>query len=167
MSGETCLTLPFRRRFTIAKSIRIVRIESEKSGKCHSIIVHSYRLHTFNHCFPCGYDFNPTKKGKKTVERDLNSVRHVFVGFVEGRNPESGMWNSQPFQCHLLEHTLKFYTFFTSRNSIRITIIISSLTLQDIEQNVSETLACCSKVSSASTYIPKENKLSKQQTTRF
>ena len=63
------------------------------------------------------------------------------------RNPESGMRNSEPFQCHLLEH---------------ITIIISSLTLQDIEQNVSETLACCSKASSASTYIPKENKLSKQ-----
>ena len=95
MSGETCLTLPFRRRFTIAKSRRIVRIESEKSGKCHSIIVHSYRLHTFNHCFPCGYGFNPTKKGKKTVERDLNSVRHVFVGFVEGRNPESGIRNRE------------------------------------------------------------------------
>ena len=83
------------------------------------------------------------------------------------RNPESGMRNSQPFQCHLLEHTVYFYTFFISRNSIRITIIFSSLTFQDIEQNVSETLACCSKVSSASTYITKENKLSKQQTTRY
>ena len=93
MSGETCLTLPFRWRFAIVKSRRIVRIESEKSGKCHSIIVHSYGLHTFNHCFPCGYGFNPTKKGKKTVERDLNSVRHVFVGFVEGR--ESGIWNAE------------------------------------------------------------------------
>ena len=41
VSGETCLTLPFRRRFAIAKSRRIVRIESEKSGKCHSIIVYS------------------------------------------------------------------------------------------------------------------------------
>ena len=93
MSGETCLTLPFRRRFAIVKSRRIVRIESEKSGKCHSIIVHSYGLHTFNHCFPCGYGFNPTKKGKKTVERDLNSVRHVFVGSVEGR--ESGIRNAE------------------------------------------------------------------------
>ena len=35
---------------------------------------------------------------------------------------------------------LWFYTFFISRNSVRITIIISSLTLQDIGQNVSETL---------------------------
>ena len=33
------------------------------------------------------------KKGKKTVERDLNSVRHVFVGFVEGR--ESGIRNAE------------------------------------------------------------------------
>ena len=102
MSGETCLTLPFRWRFAIVKSRRIVRIESEKSGKCHLIIVHSYGLHTFNHCFPCGYGFNPTKKGKKTVERDLNSVRHVFVGFVEGeesgiRNSESGIRNPFPF----------------------------------------------------------------------
>ena len=30
------------------------------------------------------------------VEREL-TVRHVFVGFVEGRNLESGMRNSQPF----------------------------------------------------------------------
>ena len=66
------------------------------------------------------------------------------------------MRNSQPFQCRLLEHTVYFYTFFISLNSIR-------LTLHDIEQNVSETLA----VSSASTYITKENKLSKQQTTRY
>ena len=99
------------------------------------------------------------------MERDLNSVRHVFVGFVERK--ESGMRNSQPFQCDLLEHTVQFYTFFISRNSIRITIIISSLTLQEIEQNVSETLACSSKVSSAATYIIKENKLPKQQTTRY
>ena len=88
----------------MVKSRRIVRIESEKSGKCHSIIVHSYGLHTFNHCFPCGYGFNPTKKGKKTVERDLNSVRHVFVGFVEGResgirNPECGIRNSFNVTC--------------------------------------------------------------------
>ena len=39
--GESCLTWPFRRRFSIAKSRRIVRIESEKSGICHSKIVHS------------------------------------------------------------------------------------------------------------------------------
>ena len=105
--AKLALLCHFAGVFAIVKSRRIVRIESEKSGKCHSIIVHSYGLLTFNHCFPCGYGFNPTKKGKKTVERDLNSVRHVFVGFVEGReirNPECG--NSQPFQCHLLEHTL-------------------------------------------------------------
>ena len=89
------------------------------------------------------------------MDREV-TVRHVFLGFVERnefgmRNPESGMRNSQPFQCHLLEHIVYFYTFFISRNSVRITIIISSLTLQDIEQNVSETLACYSKVSSAAT----------------
>ena len=84
------------------------------------------------------------------MEREL-TVRHVFVGFLEGRNLESGMRNSQPFQRHLLEHIVLFYTFFISRNSIRITKIISSLTLQDIEQNVSETSACYSNVSSAAT----------------
>ena len=84
------------------------------------------------------------------MEREL-TVRHVFVGFVEGkesgiRNPESGMRNSQPFQCHLLEHIVLFYTFFISRNSIRIT-----LTLQYIKQNVSESLASYSNVPSAAT----------------
>ena len=42
------------------------------------------------------------------MDREV-TVRHVFLGFVERnefgmRNPESGMRNSQPFQCHLLEH---------------------------------------------------------------
>ena len=64
-------------------------------------------------------------------------------------NPECGIRNL--FKCHPLEHIVYFYTFFVSRSSIRITIIISSLTLQDIEQNVSETLACYSNVSSAAT----------------
>ena len=41
MSGETCLTLPFRRCFDIVKSRRIVRIESEKSGKSYSKLVHN------------------------------------------------------------------------------------------------------------------------------
>ena len=82
------------------------------------------------------------------MDREV-TVRHVFLGFVERK--ESGMRNSQPFQCHLLEHIVYFYTFFISRNSVRITIIISSLTLQHIEENVSETLACYSKVSSAAT----------------
>ena len=40
-------------------SRRIARIESEKSGRCSSMIVHSLRLHTFNHFFPCGYGLNP------------------------------------------------------------------------------------------------------------
>ena len=101
------------------------------------------------------------------MERYLNSVRHVFVGFVEGkesgiRNVEFATLSMSPVGAYCI-----VYTFFISRNSIRITIIISSLTLQDIEQNVSETLACCSKVSSASPYITKENKLSKQQTTSY
>ena len=74
------------------------------------------------------------------MEREI-TVRHVFEGFVEGgiRNPECGIRNH--FKCNLLEHILQFYTFFVSRSSIRITIIISPLTLQDIAQNVSETLA--------------------------
>ena len=84
------------------KSRRIVRIESEKSGKCHSKLVHSERLHTFNHCFPCGYGFNQTKKGEKAVNVSLFTVRHVFVEFVEGmepgiRNPECGIRNPFPF----------------------------------------------------------------------
>ena len=91
------------------------------------------------------------------MDREV-TVRHVFLGFVERkesgmRNPESGIRNAEfaTLQCHLLEHIVYFYTFFTSRNSARITIIISSLTLQDIEQNVSKTLACYSKVSPAAT----------------
>ena len=70
------------------------------------------------------------------MEREL-TVRHVFVGFVEGkesgiRNPECGIRNSQPFQCHLLgaycivlyfiyepklnSHYYNYFTFnFTSR----------------------------------------------------
>ena len=83
MSGETCLTLPFRRCFAIVKSRRIFRIESEKSGKCHSKVFHSLRLHTFNHCFPSGYGFNETKKGEKAVNVSLCTVHHVFVEFVE------------------------------------------------------------------------------------
>ena len=86
------------------------------------------------------------------MEREL-TVRHVLVGFVERqesgiRNAECGIRN--PFKCHLLEDIVYFYPFFfISRSSIRITMIISSLTLQDIKQNVSETLA------------------DKQQTTRY
>ena len=62
------------------------------------------------------------------------------VAFVERqesgiRNPKCGIRN--PFKCHLLEHIVYF---FISRSSIRITVIISSLTLQDIKQNVLETL---------------------------
>ena len=52
-------------------------------------------------------------------------------------NQESGMRNSQPFQMSPIVY---FYTFF-SRSPIRIIIIISTRTLQDIEQNVLETLA--------------------------
>ena len=120
MSGETCLTLPFRRCFAIVKSRRIVRIESEKSGKCHSKLVHSLRLHTFNHCFPFGYGFNQTKKGEKAVNVSLVTVRHVFGEFVEWmesgiRNPESGMRNSQPFSfCYLWKIISHLQYFFVS-----------------------------------------------------
>ena len=74
------------------------------------------------------------------MEREL-TVRHVFVGFVERqksgiRNLQCGIRN--PFKCHLLEHIVYF---FISQSSIRINVIISSLTLQDIKQNVLETVA--------------------------
>ena len=116
--SETCHTLPFRRYFAIVKSRRVVRIESEKSGKCHSKLVHSLRLHTFNHCFPCGYGFNQTKKGEKAMKVSLFTVHHVFVEFVEGiecgiRNPESGMRNSQPFSfCYLWKIISHLQNFF-------------------------------------------------------
>ena len=67
------------------------------------------------------------------MESEL-TVRYVFVGFVERQ--EFGMRNTEfatISKCHLLEDIVYFYTFFISRSSIRITIIISSLTLQDIE----------------------------------
>ena len=73
---------------------------------------------------------------------NLFTVGHVLEGFVERNesgiwNPESGMRNSQPFQMSPIVY---FYTFF-SRSPIRIIIIISTRTLQDIEQNVLEALA--------------------------
>ena len=77
-------------------------------------------MHTFNHCFPCGYGFNPTKKGEKAVNVSLFTVRHVFVGFVAGvesgiRNPESGMRNSQPFSfCYLSKIISHLQYFFVS-----------------------------------------------------
>ena len=120
MSGETCLTLPFRQLFAIVKSRRIVRIESEKSGICHSKIVHSYRPHTSKHCFPCGYGFNQTKKREKAMNVSLFAVRHVFVGFVEGQKsgiwiPECRMQNSQPFSfCYLWKSTSYLQYFFVS-----------------------------------------------------
>ena len=47
-----------------------------------------------NHCFPCGYGSNPTKKGEKAVNVSfVITVRHVFVVFgnVGIRNPECGI----------------------------------------------------------------------------
>ena len=84
----------------------------------------------------------------------LFTVRHVFVGLVEGK--ESGIRNAQFATLSMSPvggYCIVLYFLYepNSRNSIRITIIISSLTLQDIEQNVSETLACYSHVSSAAT----------------
>ena len=77
------------------------------------------------------------------MEREL-TVRHVFVGFVEGkesgiRSPECGIRNPFNVTCWVTCWSI-LYSFILSllaENSIRITIIISSLTLQDIEQNVS------------------------------
>ena len=88
------------------------------------------------------------------MEREL-TVRHVFVGFVEGkesgiRSPECGIRN--PFNVTCWSILYSFILSLLAENSIRITIIISSLTLQDIEQNVSElTLAGYLNVSSAAT----------------
>ena len=90
------------------------------------------------------------------MEREL-TVRHVFVGFVESRNLESGIRNPEcgirnPFNVTCWSILYNFILSLLAENSIRITIIISSLTLQDIEQNVSElTLAGYSNVSSAAT----------------
>ena len=59
-------------------------------------------------------------------------------------NQESGMRNSQPFQMSpvgTVLYSFIVFFFFVSRSSIRITIIILSPTLQNIEQNVSETVA--------------------------
>ena len=99
-------------------SRRIVRIESEKSSICHSKIVHSYRLHTVNHCFPCEYGFNPTKKGDKAVNVNLFTVRHVLEGFVERK--ESGIRNPECGICNLSNTHLLEYSFFICRKSFRI-----------------------------------------------
>ena len=51
-------------------------------------------LKTLNHCFPCGYGSNRTKKGEKAVNVSfVITVRHVFVVFVERR--ESGIRNAE------------------------------------------------------------------------
>ena len=56
------------------------------------------RLRTLNHCFPCGYGSNPTKKGEKAVNVSfVIDVRHVFVVFGNVRNPECGIRNPFPF----------------------------------------------------------------------
>ena len=78
-------------------------------------------MHTFNHCFPCGYGFNQTKKGEKAVngpgERELIYFRHVFVRFVEGeesgiRNPECGIRNL--FLLLFVENHFACTIFFVS-----------------------------------------------------
>ena len=83
MSGENCLTLPFRRRFAIAKSRKIVRIESEKSGKCHSKIVHSQRLHALIIFFQVAMVLNQRRRGG-FVERKESGIRNPECGI---RNP--------------------------------------------------------------------------------
>ena len=74
-------------------SRRIARIESKKSGICHSKIVLSYSPRTFNHCLPCGYGFNPVNKGEGGETQTLFTIRHVFGGFVE--RMESGIRNGE------------------------------------------------------------------------
>ena len=83
----------------------------------------------------------------------LFTVRYVFGGFVEGK--ESGIRNAEfatismaPVGGYCI---VLYFLYEPNSRKIRITIIISSSTLQDIEQNVSETLACYSNVSSAAT----------------
>ena len=70
-------------------------------------------MHTFNHCFSCGYGFNQKKKGEKAVNVSLFSVRHVFAGFVEGK--KSGMRNAEYATLFLLlfgENHFAFTIFF-------------------------------------------------------
>ena len=79
-------------------------------------------LETFNHCFPCGYGFNQTKKGEKAVNVSLFTVRHVFVEFVKGvesgmRNPECGVQNPEcgirnPFPFVICGKSFRIYNIF-------------------------------------------------------
>ena len=124
MSGETCLTLPFRCCFAIVKSRRIVRIESEKSGNTTRNLSIPKDCILSITVFPCGYGFNQTKKGEKAVNVSLFTVRHVFVELVKGmesgirnpesemRNPESGMRNSQPFSFYYLWKIISHLQYF-------------------------------------------------------
>ena len=95
-------------------------------------------MHTFHHCFPCGYGFNQTKKGEKAVNVSLFTVRHLFVGFVEGGiwNPESGLRNSQPFYfCYLWKiiSNLKYF------------LVYLFLKLYNIKQEASEVFLAYSR----------------------
>ena len=61
--------------------------------------------------------FNQTKKGEKAVNVSLFTVRHVFVGFVEGGgNLQSGMRNAEfatLFLLLLVENHFAFTIFFS------------------------------------------------------
>ena len=107
--------------FAISPAFRHREVQKDRQnrkrqiGICHSKIVRSYRPHTFNHCFPCGYGFNQRKKREKAVNVSLFTIRHVFVGFVEGeksgiRNAECGIRN--PFHFVICGKSFRIYNIF-------------------------------------------------------
>ena len=49
----------------------------------------------FQSLFSMWLRFYPNEEGRKGGERKLIYARHVFVGFVEGKNLESGIRNSE------------------------------------------------------------------------
>ena len=87
-----------------------------------------------------------TQRRRGRRRQNVNLLSAVFLqGLRNVRNLESGIRNAEFATLSNVacwNSIVQFYSFFfVSRSSIRITIIILSSTLQDIEQNVSETVA--------------------------
>ena len=105
MSGETCLTLPFCRRFAIVKSRRFVRIESEKSGG---------KLSIPRDCILSIIVFHVAMAREKAVNVRAYLLSAMFlIGFVEG--VESGNRNlgfATLFLLLFVENYFVFTIFF-------------------------------------------------------
>ena len=65
VSGETCLTV-----FAILPAFRHREVQKDCQNRKREIGYMPLencpflKLHTFNHCFPCGYGFKPMKKSR-------------------------------------------------------------------------------------------------------